>query len=57
LEHKSAPETLFQVKRNVSEATHVEEGFVLDFADAWVVQILYVDEATGFREVISSCLS
>jgi len=57
LEHKSAPETLFQVERNVSEATHVEEGFVLDFADAWMVQILYVNETTGFREVISSCLS
>jgi len=52
LEHESAAETLFQVKRNVSEATHVEEGFVLDFADAWVVQILHVDETAGFSEVI-----
>jgi hypothetical protein len=54
LQHESATKPLFQIEGDVPEAAHVEEGFVLNFADARVVQIPYVHKGAGFRIVVGS---
>jgi len=47
LKHESAALALFEIERNAAEAAHMEESFVLDLADAWVMQVAHIHKTTA----------
>lgn len=47
LKHKGGALSLFEVEGDVAHAAHMEEGFVLNFTNARVVQVPSVHETTG----------
>jgi hypothetical protein len=47
LKHESATLALFEIKRNAAESAHMEESFVLDLANARVVQVAHIHKTTA----------